>query len=78
MLKAYANLDPHVGYMQGMNFIVAMLILNLHDEEDCFWSFLYIMLPPKGIQIFESGQQIILKGKHNWRGIFMPGMPKAL
>lgn len=63
--------------MQGMNFIVAMLILNLHDEEDCFWALVYIMLPTKGIQIFEAGHNITVKGKHNWRGMFLPGMPKA-
>lgn len=60
ILKAYANLDPIVGYMQGMNFIAAMLILNLHDEEDCFWAFVYVMLPSKGIQIFEGGHNLII------------------
>jgi hypothetical protein len=31
VLKAYANLDPEIGYCQGMNFIAAMLLLNIKD-----------------------------------------------
>jgi ecotropic viral integration site 5 protein len=29
VLRAYANLDPEIGYCQGMNFIAAMLLLNI-------------------------------------------------
>lgn len=70
VLKAYANLDPEVGYMQGMNFLAAMFILNVCNEEDAFWCFLYLMLPTRGFPDYQ--------GKHNWRGLFRPGMPKAL
>ena len=59
VLKAYSILDPELGYTQGMNFIVAMLLMNIHDEEDSFWCFTYIMCPSKGIQS--------VQGRHNWR-----------
>lgn len=70
VLRAYYALDPEVGYTQGMNFIVAMLLMNLHDEEDSFWCLAYIMFPEKGI--------LGIKGKHNWRQIFVDMMPKAI
>jgi hypothetical protein len=35
-----------------------------------FYTFLYLMLPKKGFRDFS--------GKHNWRMVFFPGMPKAL
>ena len=69
MLKAYAALDPEVGYTQGMNFIVAMLLMFLHDEEDSFWCLVSIMFPKKGLKGIE--------GKHNWRSIFVEGMGQA-
>eukprot|EP00330_Aristerostoma_sp_ATCC50986_P007331 CAMPEP_0114585268 /NCGR_PEP_ID=MMETSP0125-20121206/8877_1 /TAXON_ID=485358 ORGANISM="Aristerostoma sp., Strain ATCC 50986" /NCGR_SAMPLE_ID=MMETSP0125 /ASSEMBLY_ACC=CAM_ASM_000245 /LENGTH=188 /DNA_ID=CAMNT_0001780307 /DNA_START=390 /DNA_END=953 /DNA_ORIENTATION=+ len=32
ILRAYANLDPEVGYTQGMNYIVGHLVLILHPS----------------------------------------------
>lgn len=59
MLRAYFALDPDLGYTQGMNFIAAMLLMNIQDEEDSFWCLVYIMFPKKG--------NFGIKGKHNWR-----------
>jgi len=33
VLKAYSLYDPHVGYCQGLPFVVAVLLLNMPDEE---------------------------------------------
>ncbi len=70
ILKAYTILDPEVGYTQGMNFIVGMLLMNIPDEEDVFWCLVYIMFPAKPI----NG----IKGCHNWRQIFINLMPKVM
>ena len=43
ILRAYASLDPVVGYMQGMNFITAMLLMNVNEEEDAFHCLTYLM-----------------------------------
>ena len=53
-----------------MNFIVAMLLMNLHDEEDSFWCLVNIMFPKKGLKGIE--------GKHNQRSIFAEGMVQTL
>lgn len=37
VLTAYARHNPSVGYCQGMNFVAAMLLLQLSDEEHAFW-----------------------------------------
>lgn len=73
ILKAYAHLDPEVGYMQGMSFIAAMILLNVRYEEDAFWCLVYILLPKKGLKTCLS----LIKGKHNWRKMFIDGMPKV-
>ena len=42
--KAYANLSPEVGYCQGMNFIVGLLLLvSGGAEEETFWVFVALM-----------------------------------
>lgn len=44
VLKAYAVFDSEIGYAQGTNFIVLMLILNIEKEIDVFWVFMDIMV----------------------------------
>jgi ecotropic viral integration site 5 protein len=70
ILKAYSVLDPELGYTQGMNFIVGMLLMNICDEESAFWCFVYIMYPSKPLKG--------VSGQHNWRQIFINHMPMAI
>jgi len=42
-LNAYANYDPEIGYCQGMNFIVALLLKHLESERDSFYVMVHIM-----------------------------------
>lgn len=45
VLNAYANLAPHVGYCQGMNFVTGFIFLvsNFAPEEECFYFLVVIM-----------------------------------
>lgn len=43
VLLAYTNYDSQIGYVQGMNYIAAMLLIHIQDEEKVFWCLLYIM-----------------------------------
>lgn len=42
VLRAYSVIDPEVGYCQGMNFISAMFITKMTDEE-AFWLLEHVM-----------------------------------
>ncbi|EER05043.1 TBC domain containing protein, putative, partial [Perkinsus marinus ATCC 50983] len=42
ILVAYANLNPDVGYCQGMNFVAGLLLL-VSGEEEAFWVFVCLM-----------------------------------
>ena len=42
VLTAYCNLDPEVGYCQGMGFVVSVLLLHM-PEEGAFWTFAQMM-----------------------------------
>lgn len=37
VLKAYANYDTEVSYVQGINYIVALMLFYVEDEEQVFW-----------------------------------------
>ena len=43
VLVAYSNYDTQIGYVQGINYIVGMLLMHIQDEEKAFWCLLYIM-----------------------------------
>jgi len=38
ILRAYAAYDPEIGYVQSMSSVVAMLLLFIDDEEECFYA----------------------------------------
>jgi hypothetical protein len=42
VLRAYSQIDPDVGYCQGMNFIAAMFLMFLSEEES-FWLLVVVM-----------------------------------
>ena len=43
VLKAYANYDNEVGYVQGMNYIVGIMLFYIGDEEQVFWCLIKLM-----------------------------------
>jgi hypothetical protein len=73
ILNAYANIDSEVGYCQGMNFLAAMLLFNIIDEEDAFWCLVMIMMPRDPPHPPHK-----IRGLHNWRLVFVPTMEKTI
>lgn len=66
ILRAYANLNPAIGYCQGMNYIVALLVLvsQTHDfgktskfqrEQEVFWMFVCLMEDGRLEGLFRRG-----------------------
>jgi hypothetical protein len=43
VIRAYGQMDPEVGYSQGYNYIIALLLRFIPEEETAFWCFLKIM-----------------------------------
>lgn len=61
VLKALLVRYPHIGYCQGMNYIVTFLLCFCH-EETCFWLICYVIekiLPAKFFQKSEKGTGLI-------------------
>lgn len=46
VLYCYSQIDPELGYTQGMSFIAGMFVLYM-DEESAFYSFISVMLGKK-------------------------------
>jgi hypothetical protein len=55
ILCAYAGFDTEVGYCQGMNFIVATILLTQEDELMCFYTFLHVMRDKNWREIYKPG-----------------------
>lgn len=43
VLKAYACYDNEIGYAQGVNYLAAMLLYHIEDEEKAFWCLIYVL-----------------------------------
>lgn len=43
VLQALSNFMPDMGYVQGMNFIAASLLLILCNEEDTFYMMIQLL-----------------------------------
>ena len=43
VLKAYSNYDNEVSYVQGLNYIVGLLLYYIQDEEQVFWCLINLM-----------------------------------
>jgi hypothetical protein len=43
VLKAYANYDNEVSYVQGLNYVVGMMLFYIEDEEQVFWCLFSLM-----------------------------------
>ncbi len=52
MLKAYACYDNEIGYVQGMNYLTAMLLLYIEDETKAFWCLVYLLHRKNWRQIY--------------------------
>ena len=61
VLKAYANYDTEVGYVQGLNYIVALMLFYIDDEEQVFWCFVALMHDRS----------------RNWRMVYTEDFPKV-
>ena len=59
VLKAYSAYDPETGYCQGMNFITAMILQVVSDEEDAFWCLVFVMFVRDWRSIFSDDAERI-------------------
>jgi hypothetical protein len=54
VLKAYSCYDNEVGYVQGMNYIAAILLLEIEDETKAFWCLFSLLFKRNWRMIFEE------------------------
>ena len=55
VLKAYANYDAEIGYIQGMNYIAALMLYYIEDEETVFWCLYQLMVKNNWRETFING-----------------------
>lgn len=75
VLGAYTCYRPDVGYVQGMSFIAAVLILN-HEEADAFIAFANLLNKPCQIAFFRVDHDLMLKYFAAFEVFFEENLPK--
>ncbi|XP_051976117.1 TBC1 domain family member 10B [Xyrauchen texanus] len=59
VLTAYARYNPQIGYVQGMSYIAAVLLMIL-SEEEAFWALVALLEKPKYLsELFDSSMKKI-------------------
>ncbi|XP_043912592.1 TBC1 domain family member 12 isoform X2 [Protopterus annectens] len=75
VLGAYTCYRPDVGYVQGMSFIAAVLILNL-EEADAFIAFANLLNKPCQMAFFRVDHSMMLKYFAAFEVFFEENLPK--
>ncbi|XP_046888318.1 TBC1 domain family member 12 isoform X3 [Hypomesus transpacificus] len=75
VLGAYTCYRPDVGYVQGMSFIAAVLILNL-DEADAFIAFANLLNKPCQLAFFRVDHELMLKYFAAFEVFFEENLPR--
>ncbi|XP_041124629.1 TBC1 domain family member 12-like isoform X2 [Polyodon spathula] len=75
VLGAYTCYRPDVGYVQGMSFIAAVLILNL-EEADAFILFANLLNKPCQMAFFRVDHDLMLKYFAAFEVFFEENLPK--
>ncbi|XP_056627355.1 TBC1 domain family member 12 isoform X3 [Triplophysa dalaica] len=75
VLGAYTCYRPDVGYVQGMSFIAAVLILNL-EEADAFIAFANLLNKPCQMAFFRVDHELMLKYFGAFEVFFEENLPR--
>ncbi|XP_028844076.1 TBC1 domain family member 12 [Denticeps clupeoides] len=75
VLGAYTCYRPDVGYVQGMSFIAAVLILNL-EEADAFIAFANLLNKPCQMAFFRVDHELMLKYFAAFEVFFDENLPR--
>lgn len=54
MLKAYACYDNEIGYAQGVNYLAAILLIHIDDEEQAFWCLVHLLYRRNWRMIYDN------------------------
>lgn len=63
ILLAYSYRNPNIGYCQGLNFVVALLLSFGFSEEEAFWMYVQIIEKYLPLEYFTSMRGVILDQK---------------
>ena len=77
LLGTYACYRPDVGYIQGMSFIAAVLLLNT-DPQDAFVCFANLLNRPFLFSFFQLDQDMVSSASSPARCGFPPSLPVCL
>jgi hypothetical protein len=60
VLKAYSSYDNKIGYVQGMNYLAALLLIEIKDEIRVFWCLFCLLFKRNWRMIFDHNTPKLL------------------
>lgn len=75
LLGAYACYRPDVGYVQGMSFIAAILLLNM-DVADAFVCFANLLNRPCQVTFFRMDEEVMTSYYKTFEDFFLENLPQ--
>jgi len=79
VLRAYSLFDPELGYTQSMNFLAAILLLYM-SEEEAFWHLVAMLKGAGGGEplegLFLPGLSLVLRCQHAFTGLLASVAPR--
>lgn len=76
VLSAYAAYNSEIGYCQGMNVLVGIMLLARFSEEEAFWGLVRLMRDHSVEQIFKPGLPGMRRAIQKFNELFACILPK--
>jgi hypothetical protein len=70
MLQAFAMYRPDIGYVQGMSYIAAMVLMYLQEEHDSFVTFSNLMLKYPIMPFYTFNEEFVQKALQLFKQLF--------
>jgi len=76
ILKGLAVHMKDVGYCQGINFLAAIIYLNMDDEESTFWMLVHLLQEEKFKKVFSAGMKRFKLACYQLESLLRKHLPK--
>ena len=70
LLKAFAMYRPDIGYVQGMSYLAAIVLMYIRDEYKSFQTFANLMLKHPMMPFYTFNEEFVTKALQLYKQVF--------
>ena len=75
LLKAFAMYRPDIGYVQGMSYLAAIVLMYIQDEYKSFQTFANLMLKHPMMPFYTFNEEFVTKALQLYKQVFQINLP---